>query len=444
MISTLPTLKKVREAIHRATQQDVSGCADALDALNNIIRQMEQQAPVIECDCTTEISPCGDKKTTCGSGQMRRAAMQGHAFRTASPQPAAVQEPVQFLANGTRFKMSFFQNEDSYGNCIVGTHVTCFEAFEKELDGRWVALVAAEDDCHRHLIAPSQPAAQDLIPPDVLFVAPQMGNCVTRVTTQPQPGAPEPIGCGPAVVNRQTPSDRELADGAFYPQITGYTPASTEKKSQSMLAFDAACYGGDWPAKRPAAQEGSKLAPVEPTAADPAIYYMRDNHTFRRLSDDASVALVEIEAEFNAGYTHGSLCSKREGFESIHAHGSQSRMQFLSDCKKALEAVLAAPQVAPEQQATKLNEAVARLLARLDEKWDEARAALGPEKASGIFHHLANSIYAVRDAAAMLAAAPKAEKRESLTDEIDADAAKLNDIRTALCAIGPDDRKEQR
>lgn len=53
------------------------------------------------------------------------------------------QEPVAFLANGTRFKMSFFENEDG-----PGTHVTCFEAFEKELNGRWVALVAAEDDYH--------------------------------------------------------------------------------------------------------------------------------------------------------------------------------------------------------------------------------------------------------------------------------------------------------
>ena len=69
------------------------------------------------------------------------------ALRRALEQPA--QEPVAFLANGTRFKMSFFENEDG-----PGTHVTCFEAFEKELDGRWVALVAAEDDGHRNLARP--------------------------------------------------------------------------------------------------------------------------------------------------------------------------------------------------------------------------------------------------------------------------------------------------
>lgn len=63
-------------------------------------------------------------------------------------------EPIKFLANATRFKMSFFQNEDGEGNQTAGTHVTCFEAFEDELDGRWVALVPAEDDCHIKRTAP--------------------------------------------------------------------------------------------------------------------------------------------------------------------------------------------------------------------------------------------------------------------------------------------------
>lgn len=67
-------------------------------------------------------------------------------------QPPAVQgEPVAFLANGTRFKMAFFDNADDLGNPTGGTHVTCFSNFAKELDGRWVALVAAEDDQHLRL-----------------------------------------------------------------------------------------------------------------------------------------------------------------------------------------------------------------------------------------------------------------------------------------------------
>jgi hypothetical protein len=61
--------------------------------------------------------------------------------------PAGV--PVQFLCNNTRFKMSFFEDEDG------GSYVTCFESFANELDGRWVALVAAEDGSHMKLVAPA-------------------------------------------------------------------------------------------------------------------------------------------------------------------------------------------------------------------------------------------------------------------------------------------------
>lgn len=66
---------------------------------------------------------------------------------------STIAKPVEFLASGTRFKISFFNHEDERGNATGGTYVSCFEAFEKELDGRWVALVPAEDDCHRNLIA---------------------------------------------------------------------------------------------------------------------------------------------------------------------------------------------------------------------------------------------------------------------------------------------------
>lgn len=67
-------------------------------------------------------------------------------------------EAVKFLCNGTRFKMAFFDDGDDedYGGTI---HVKCFNNFEKELDGRWVALVAAEDDCHLKYTHP-QPQAE--------------------------------------------------------------------------------------------------------------------------------------------------------------------------------------------------------------------------------------------------------------------------------------------
>ena len=68
-----------------------------------------------------------------------------------------------------------------------------------------------------------------------------------------------------------------------------------------------------------------------------AIFFMRDDHSFRRLSEDVSTALAEIEQEFNQGWTYGSLCSKREGFTMIHASGSKNRLEFFAACKQALE-----------------------------------------------------------------------------------------------------------
>jgi hypothetical protein len=89
---------------------------------------------------------------------MQYSAAKGMTFLGHPPNPneaitaikqarsAPVQEPVKFLANGTRFKTSEFP----YGVCING--------LPKELSGRWVALVAAEDDCRLQLTTP--PAAQ--------------------------------------------------------------------------------------------------------------------------------------------------------------------------------------------------------------------------------------------------------------------------------------------
>jgi hypothetical protein len=61
---------------------------------------------------------------------------------------AAPVQPVAFLANGTRFKISYDSRQS--GGQIHG--------IPPELGGRWVAFVAAEDDCHLNLTPP--PAAQ--------------------------------------------------------------------------------------------------------------------------------------------------------------------------------------------------------------------------------------------------------------------------------------------
>ena len=65
-----------------------------------------------------------------------------------TPSAAPVQEPVAFLANGTRFKISYDSRQS--GGQIHG--------IPPELGGRWVAFVAADDDCHLKLTTP--PAAQ--------------------------------------------------------------------------------------------------------------------------------------------------------------------------------------------------------------------------------------------------------------------------------------------
>jgi len=53
-------------------------------------------------------------------------------------------EAVQFLCDATRFKVR--QHEGDEAGRIYG--------LPSELNGRWVALVAAEDDCHLKLAAP--------------------------------------------------------------------------------------------------------------------------------------------------------------------------------------------------------------------------------------------------------------------------------------------------
>lgn len=76
---------------------------------------------------------------------------------------------------------------------------------------------------------------------------------------------------------------------------------------------------------------------AEPAKPLPDIYYMRDNHTFRSLSDNVETALIEIEQEFNAGHTHGMLCSKRRGFKTVHAQGEKLRLKFFEECREVLE-----------------------------------------------------------------------------------------------------------
>ena len=60
---------------------------------------------------------------------------------------------------------------------------------------------------------------------------------------------------------------------------------------------------------------------------------MRDNHTFRRLPNNAVGAIEAIKEEFEKGFTHGML-SGDEIKEPVHAHGKDKLDEFLTDVRK--------------------------------------------------------------------------------------------------------------
>jgi hypothetical protein len=68
-------------------------------------------------------------------------------------------------------------------------------------------------------------------------------------------------------------------------------------------------------------------------------YYMRDNHTFRKLSGDEKDIRHAIMEEFLDGYTYGMLCTKTKGYEhiTIHASGKDSYKEFIEQCLKVME-----------------------------------------------------------------------------------------------------------
>lgn len=111
---------------------------------------------------------------------------------------------------------------------------------------------------------------------------------------------------------------------------------SREVMQQALEAFDDRSSLSKWQAAREAVRHELEKLADKPATKHP-IYFMRDNHTFRPLSEDTTTALAEIEQEFNSGWTYGSLVSKREGFKSVHANGSKRRMEFFAECKAALE-----------------------------------------------------------------------------------------------------------
>ena len=67
-------------------------------------------------------------------------------------------------------------------------------------------------------------------------------------------------------------------------------------------------------------------------------YYMRDNHTFRRLEGTKKDIRIALMEEFLDGNSYGMLCTKTKGYDNIvvHAHGSDRANEFIDECLKVM------------------------------------------------------------------------------------------------------------
>jgi hypothetical protein len=90
----------------------------------------------------------------------KRAAlvMAPRAIKQAVREEMAKQEPVAFLLNGSRFKLSF-QSICCEACGAEHDRVSCepLGMYANELQGAWVALVPAENDRHIRMVAPVVP-----------------------------------------------------------------------------------------------------------------------------------------------------------------------------------------------------------------------------------------------------------------------------------------------
>jgi hypothetical protein len=132
-------------------------------------------------------------------------------------------------------------------------------------------------------------------------------------------------------------------------------------------------------AGKQAIEQAQKQEPV-------TIWYMRDNHTFKKLSEDVSTALIEIEQEFNEGHTYGMLCSKRKGFPSVHASGDKKRLEFFAECKATLEQWLPKTSPPPRQP---LTDAVTK------ELWHKSRLMTASQTRWQVFKKLIEAAHGI-------------------------------------------------
>ncbi len=66
------------------------------------------------------------------------------------------------------------------------------------------------------------------------------------------------------------------------------------------------------------------------------VYYMRDNHTFKRLTGTIDNMIIQIEEEIKDGYKHGMLCA-HDKKEVVHMSGFLKELEAREWLKSYLE-----------------------------------------------------------------------------------------------------------
>lgn len=90
-----------------------------------------------------------DDRLEAASGEIERL----HGLLESAAKREAAQS-VEFLLGGTRLKLSFQQEEcESCGASSAHFRTVPMDQYAEELQGRWVALVPAENDRHLRMLA---------------------------------------------------------------------------------------------------------------------------------------------------------------------------------------------------------------------------------------------------------------------------------------------------
>jgi hypothetical protein len=116
-------------------QELESEAADAIEALQATATEYQQAADKMAWEHKVERDALRQHIKHIGNDALRS---ENHELRQQLAEAQAVREPIEYLLNGARVKLNF----NKAGN------MTSLSNMQHELQGRWVAFVAAEDGKH--------------------------------------------------------------------------------------------------------------------------------------------------------------------------------------------------------------------------------------------------------------------------------------------------------